>query len=131
MPFIPQKYRSFRQAQGRSLILSTFAVFTGLISAQAAFAANITVASPVNGTSNSSPVWVRAHNAGCNNLAPTAFGFSVDNSGTTTSNPVSQRNLMKTSPVARCDCGFAPSISDARCSLSERRTARRNRMLRD
>jgi hypothetical protein len=84
MPVIQQKYRfPFRQAQRRSLILSSLAVFTGLISAQAAFAANITVASPVNGTSNSSPVWVRAHNVGCNNLAPTAFGFSVDSGATT------------------------------------------------
>jgi hypothetical protein len=69
MPVIQQKYRSpFRQAKRRSLILSSLAVFTGLISAQAAFAANITVASPVNGTSNSSPVWVRAHNVGCNRI---------------------------------------------------------------
>jgi hypothetical protein len=72
-----------RQAQ-RRIILSTFAVLSGMVSVQAAFAANITVASPVNGTSNSSPVWVRAHNVGCNGLAPTAFGFSVDNSGSTT-----------------------------------------------
>jgi hypothetical protein len=73
-----------RVAQRRSIILSTFAVLSGMVSVPAAFAANITVASPVNGTSDSSPVWVRAHNVGCNGLAPTAFGFSVDNSSATT-----------------------------------------------
>lgn len=79
-----QKKCSLRPAQRRTLILSTLAILSGVVSAQAAFAANITVASPVNGTSNSSPVWVRAHNVGCNGLTPTAFGFSVDSSGTTT-----------------------------------------------
>ena len=72
-----------RPAQRRGLILSTLAILGGLVSAQAALAANITVASPVNGTSNSSPVWVRAHNVGCNGLTPTAFGFSIDSGGTT------------------------------------------------
>lgn len=80
--FLSQKC-SFRPATRRNLILSTFAVLSGVVTAQAAFAANITVASPLNGTSNSSPVWVRAHNVGCNGLAPTAFGFSVDSGGTT------------------------------------------------
>jgi hypothetical protein len=50
-----------------------------LMVSSAALAANITVASPVNGTSVTSPVWIRAHNVGCNGLAPTAFGYSVDN----------------------------------------------------
>jgi hypothetical protein len=54
-----------------------------MVSAQAAFAANITVASPINGTTDQAPVWVRAHNVGCNGLTPTAFGFSIDSSGTT------------------------------------------------
>jgi hypothetical protein len=51
----------------------------GLVVSSAALAANITVASPVNGTTVTSPVWVRAHNVGCNGLAPTAFGYSIDN----------------------------------------------------
>lgn len=46
----------------------------------AALAANITVASPVNGTTVTSPVWIRAHNVGCNGLTPTAFGYSLDDS---------------------------------------------------
>jgi hypothetical protein len=78
-----QKKSFFRPAQRRGLILSTLAILGGVVSGQAALAANITVASPVNGTSNSSPVWVRAHNVGCNGLTPTAFGFSVDSGGTT------------------------------------------------
>jgi hypothetical protein len=51
---------------------------------QAALAANITVASPVSGSTTQSPLLVKAHNVGCNNLAPVAFAFSVDNSRSTT-----------------------------------------------
>jgi hypothetical protein len=54
-----------------------------VVSAQTVFASNITVASPVSGTTDPAPVWVRAHNVGCNGLSPTAFGFSIDSSGTT------------------------------------------------
>lgn len=60
----------------------TVLIFSGLMFSKSALAANITVASPVNGTSVTSPIWVRAHNVGCDGLAPTAFGYSVDNSGT-------------------------------------------------
>src|ERR1700761_8814498 len=60
------------------------ACFSGLLLAKPALAANITVASPINGTSVASPLWVRAHNVGCNGLTPTAFGFSIDNSGALT-----------------------------------------------
>jgi hypothetical protein len=55
---------------------------SGLMLATPAHAANITVASPVNGTTVASPIWVRAHNVGCDGLLPTAFGFSIDGSGT-------------------------------------------------
>lgn len=64
------------------LALVVLAIFSGLMLSQPAFASNITVASPVNGTSIASPIWIRAHNVGCNGLAPTAFGYSVDNSST-------------------------------------------------
>lgn len=57
-------------------------MLVGLLFSQSAFATAITVAAPVNGTSVSSPVWVRAHNVGCNGLTPTAFGYSLDNSST-------------------------------------------------
>jgi hypothetical protein len=83
MLVIQKKYRSFRQAQRRRLFLSALAVLSGVVSAQAAFASNITVANPVSGTTTTSPLLVKAHNVGCNGLAPTAFAFSIDNSSTT------------------------------------------------
>jgi hypothetical protein len=66
----------------KRLALAVFAMVSGLMLATPAHAANITVASPVNGTTVASPIWVRAHNVGCDGLTPTAFGFSIDNSGT-------------------------------------------------
>lgn len=83
MLFPLTKFPPFRRGQ-RRLILSGFAAFAGLMCTQAALASNITVASPVNGSTDASPLWVRAHNVGCNSLAPTAFGYSIDNSATTT-----------------------------------------------
>jgi hypothetical protein len=55
---------------------------SGLALSPSTFASDITVAAPVNGTAVASPVWVRAHNVGCNGLTPTSFGYSVDNSST-------------------------------------------------
>jgi hypothetical protein len=69
---------------GRPLGLLLPAMLSGLLLSQPASASNITVAAPVNGTSVSSPVWVRAHNVGCDGLAPTAFGYSIDNSSALT-----------------------------------------------
>lgn len=57
-------------------------MLAGLLFSQSAFAGAITVAAPVNGTKVSAPVWVRAHNVGCNGQAPTVFGYSVDSSPT-------------------------------------------------
>ncbi|HEV3151534.1 MAG TPA: hypothetical protein VGY94_11290 [Acidobacteriaceae bacterium] len=79
-----QNFLSFRQAKPRRFLLSALAVLATAVSVQAAFAANITVASPVSGTTTQSPLLVKAHNVGCNNLAPVAFAFSVDNSTSTT-----------------------------------------------
>src|SRR6201993_3052600 len=84
MPVLQQKHGSPRQIQRRRIFLSALAILSGVVSTQAAFASNITVASPVNGSTTTSPVWIRAHNVGCNGLGPTAFGFSIDSSGTTT-----------------------------------------------
>ncbi len=82
---IQKKYRSFRQSsRRRRIVLSVLAVLAGVVFAQAAFASNITIASPLSGTTTSSPILVKAHNVGCNGLTPTAFGFSIDNSRTTT-----------------------------------------------
>jgi hypothetical protein len=83
MLFPLTKSRFSRRGQ-RRLIFSGFAALAGLVCTQAALASNITVASPVNGSTDTSPLWVRAHNVGCNSLAPTAFGYSIDNSATTT-----------------------------------------------
>jgi hypothetical protein len=66
----------------KRLALAALAMMSGLMLSRPALAANITVASPVNGTTVASPIWVRAHNVGCDGLTPTAFGFSIDNSGT-------------------------------------------------
>lgn len=46
-----------------------------------AIAADITIGSPVNGSSIPSPVLIRAHNVGCDGLTPTSFGYSLDDSG--------------------------------------------------
>jgi hypothetical protein len=54
----------------------------GLALAPSALADNITIAAPVNGTTVPSPVWIRAHNVGCNGATPTWFGYSVDNNST-------------------------------------------------
>jgi hypothetical protein len=64
----------------RRVILSAVAALSGLALSQPASASDITVAAPVNGTSVASPVWVRAHNVGCDGLTPTSFGYSIDNS---------------------------------------------------
>jgi hypothetical protein len=84
MQSIQKKYRSFRQSsRRRRLALSVLAAAAGAVFAQAAFASNITIASPLSGTTTTSPILVKAHNVGCNGLTPTAFGFSIDNSTTT------------------------------------------------
>jgi hypothetical protein len=71
-------------ASGRRLALLLLAAPSLLLLCQPALASDITVASPVNGTSVASPIWVRAHNVGCGGLSPTAFGYSIDNSSTLT-----------------------------------------------
>ncbi len=68
----------------RRVILSAVAVLSGLAFSQPASASDITVAAPVNGTGVTSPVWVRAHNVGCNGSTPTFFGYSIDNSSAIT-----------------------------------------------
>lgn len=72
-----------RQAP-RRLALSLLAIVSGMMLSQPALASDVTVASPVTGTSVSSPVWVRAHNVGCKGLPPLSFGYSIDNSSAIT-----------------------------------------------
>ena len=75
------KYPShLRQTRRSALVLLT--LVSGLMFSRPALASEITVASPVSGTNVASPIWVRAHNVGCDSLAPTAFGYSIDNSST-------------------------------------------------
>lgn len=79
---IPILYRLFlgQDLACRAGFLLT--LLAGLLVSPSAFAANITVAAPLNSAKVSSPVWVRAHNVGCSGQAPTLFGYSVDNSST-------------------------------------------------
>jgi hypothetical protein len=83
MLFIGRNSSSGRKP-GRAVAFLFLTALSGLALSQPAFAANITVASPVNGTTVPSPVWIRAHNIGCDGLTPTAFGYSIDNSSTLT-----------------------------------------------
>jgi hypothetical protein len=82
--FIQGRLYSFLgQAVGpRFFLFLVVAAASGLGFVQPALGAAITVASPVSGTTVPSPVWIRAHNTGCNGLTPTAFGYSVDSSST-------------------------------------------------
>jgi hypothetical protein len=57
-------------------------ILGGWMLSPSAFAQDITVASPVNGTSTQPSIWVRAHNVGCGGLLPIYFGYSIDNSTT-------------------------------------------------
>jgi hypothetical protein len=75
---------SYLGQSAKRLALVALACFSGLMLAQPALAADVTVASPINGTTDESPLWVRAHNMGCDGLQPTAFGFSIDNSSALT-----------------------------------------------
>ena len=43
-------------------------------------ASDITVASPVNGSTISSPALIKAHNVGCNGVPPASLGYSIDSS---------------------------------------------------
>jgi hypothetical protein len=60
------------------LALFLLAASSGAVISTQAFASDITVGSPVNGTQISSPALIRAHNVGCDGLSPTSFGYSID-----------------------------------------------------
>jgi hypothetical protein len=82
MLFTDASHRHPRLASARGLALIVFAAFCCALLSRPALAADVTIASPVNGTHVSSPVWIRAHNIGCEGVPPSAFGFSIDNSAT-------------------------------------------------
>lgn len=58
----------------------------------------ITIASPIPGSNDPSRVWIRAHNVGCNGLAPIFFGYSLDSSGYT-NRGVTSYDIDTTTPV--------------------------------
>ena len=76
------RYSSIVGHAPKRLALAIVTILSGLTLSQPAHASNITVASPVNGTTVGTSVWVRAHNVGCDGLAPTVFGYTVDNNST-------------------------------------------------
>jgi hypothetical protein len=92
-------YSLLGQMSGSRLVLLSATALLGLGSVPSTFAADITVASPVNGTTVPSPVWVRAHNVGCNGLAPTSFDYSVDN-GPTLVNGVTLNDIDTTAAMS-------------------------------
>jgi hypothetical protein len=77
MLFTEEMPRHLRVRATRGLALFTLA---GVMLGRAALASDITIANPVSGTHVSSPVWIRAHNIGCDSVPPTAFAYSIDNS---------------------------------------------------
>src|ERR1700761_3488876 len=82
---MPHTEESHRQLRGRATRGVTLFTLTALISVmlwRPAFASDITVGNPVNGTHVSSSVWIRAHNIGCESVPPSAFGYSIDDSTT-------------------------------------------------
>jgi hypothetical protein len=76
------RYSSIVGHASKRLALAVIATLSGLTLSQPAHASNITVASPVSGTTVSTSVWVRAHTVGCDGLAPVVFGYSIDNNST-------------------------------------------------
>ena len=64
----------------RSLPLFGFVALASAMLCLPALASDITVASPANGVYFTSPVWIRAHNIGCEGVPPVAFGYSIDDS---------------------------------------------------
>ena len=51
---------------------------TNVILLPQALGGDITVTSPLSGSTVSFPPWVQARNTGCNGLAPVSFGYSID-----------------------------------------------------
>jgi hypothetical protein len=84
MLFIRRDCSTLGQRLSQAAAFLFLATLSALSLPKQALASNITVASPVNGTTVPSPVWVRAHNIGCNGLTPTWFGYSIDSSSALT-----------------------------------------------
>lgn len=78
MPVIKRNHIHFNVAPMWRLALPLFAALAGAVISPQAFASDITVGSPVNGTHISAPILVSAHNVGCDGITPTFFGYSID-----------------------------------------------------
>jgi hypothetical protein len=74
-----ESYWQLRLAATRGLALFILIALGGAVLCRPAWASDITVASPLNGSRVSSPVLIRAHNVGCEGVPPSAFGYSIDN----------------------------------------------------
>ena len=87
----------------RSLRLFGLAALASATLCLPALASDITVASPANGVYFTSPVWIRAHNVGCEGVPPVAFGYSIDDSTTLIGGetPYDIDVIGQTSPPAR------------------------------
>src|ERR1700733_15333759 len=82
MSYTEDVHRMLRVRATRGLILFALAALSSVMLFRPAFASDVTVGNPVNGTHVSSPVWIRAHNIGCESVPPSAFGYSIDDSTT-------------------------------------------------
>ena len=82
MQFPDVSHRRPRFVLSRGLASFLFAILCGALLSPAAFASDVTVASPINGAHVANPIWVRAHNIGCEGVPPSAFGYSIDGSAT-------------------------------------------------
>jgi hypothetical protein len=82
MPYTEASHRQLRVPATRALALLAFAALTSVLLCHPALASDVTVGNPVSGTHVASPVWIRAHNIGCEGVPPSAFGYSIDDSST-------------------------------------------------
>jgi hypothetical protein len=73
---------SFGHVPARRLVFSFVAAMCGFVTSQSAHAQNVTIASPIPGTTVASPIAVRAHNIGCDGMTPTSFAYSIDHGST-------------------------------------------------
>lgn len=78
---VQKTFASLGQNLKSSFKTAFIACAVGIALPAALHAQSVTIASPANGSVVPAGVWVRAHNIGCNGLAPIAFGYSVDSSG--------------------------------------------------
>ena len=82
MPLTEESHRRLRVRATRGFVLFALAALSSVILCRPALASDVAVGNPVSGTHVSSPLWIRAHNIGCESVPPSAFGYSIDDSTT-------------------------------------------------